>query len=97
MKKNIIVLSACLLLLIKSFGFHLFSHLNNEENHKHCDVCLLTIAINETPPLEAKIISFEVSQHNFLEKKLNTIFSSVDYSNQHLLSFLFTRPPPTIL
>lgn len=94
---NIAIFCVSLILLSKVVDLHVLSHLTDDTELQHCEICVLTIAINVLPLVEAEVVTSPTPKYDLLEQKLNTTIASVVYHNQHLSTFLFTRPPPTLV
>ncbi|WP_209400404.1 hypothetical protein [Pseudozobellia sp. WGM2] len=96
-KHNIALFYVALILLFKVAGLHALTHHTDEPDIQHCEVCDITTAVNFIPLLEAEHPVIPQKETFFYEKKISQNTSYVFLGNRHLESYLFTRPPPSLL
>lgn len=85
-----------LILLFKVVGLHALSHHADDTDVQHCEVCHITTAVSFIPLLETETPVLPKTEYYFLAQKINASTSLVVFNNQHLSSYLFTRPPPQV-
>jgi hypothetical protein len=95
-KQHIAIFYLTLILLFKVGGLHALTHHAEDANIEHCEVCIVTAAVNFTPLLETETPVLPQAEYLFLEQKLTNSDSFVVFNNKHLSSYLFTRPPPQL-
>jgi hypothetical protein len=93
--KNLITLFfVTLFLLFKVASLHALAHQYDDSAVEHCETCHITTAVSLIPLLETGTTTLPKTEFYFLAQKINSNTSLVVYNNQHLSSYLFTRPPP---
>lgn len=94
-KPNIALFYIALIVLFKVAGLHAFASHNDDLDAQHCEVCHITTAVSFTPFLEADTAVVSHTEYFFSEQKINGIAPDSVFNNTYLLSYRFTRPPPT--
>jgi hypothetical protein len=94
-KQHIALLFIAMMLVFKVAGLHALTHLADEGEAQHCELCVVTAEVSVAPLLEAETPLLQLTDY-FFEQKLNIVITNVDFNNRHLSSSLLTRPPPPL-
>jgi len=86
-----------MILLFKVASLHALTHHLDGDNIHHCEICDISTVVDLTSFLEVEPTGIQNARHYFSERKLNLRSQFVVFNNEHLSSYLYTRPPPKLL